>query len=379
MDVVISISFYILAIVITYGLVNRRYRYSLSRGYIDDGSDSELKVQKITITLIILIGLLFVLYNVLVTKINPSTTSDRRNYTLNFYGYRASPSAGLTFIINIIRMFSSNVEVLFYVTTFISMVITLWAYKISKEATPNAVLFLLATQYVFFTFAGLKQSYANALAAICIVLALRNKGIKDTIFGIISIIAAIWFHHTGYFLIPLFVMLKIKKTRKTIIWFFVFMVFIVLFLEPILVRTASLISPFATTFSGKIVEYFGETSSEGLQTEGALTFIKGFPFYVITIVGCIKRKKLIDAIDNYDNYLFISGILSFIYLATVYNGWVYRLSYFLYLPVGIFYGQIMQYYHKHNNKLIIDAVVFGATFILTIRFVVLMYINYGGF
>ena len=39
----------------------------------------------------------------------------------------------------------------------------------------------------------------------------------------------------------------------------------------------------------------------------------------------------------------------------------------------------MQHYHNHNNKLIIDAVVFGATFILTIRFVILMYINYGGF
>ena len=378
MDAVISISFYILAIVITYGLAKRRYRYSLSKGYIE-GSDGELKVQKITITLIILIALLFVLYNVLVTKINPSTTGDRRNYTLNFYGYRASPSAGLTFIINIIRMFSSNVEVLFYVTTFISMAITLWAYKISKEATPNAILFLLATQYVFFTFAALKQSYANALAAICIALALRNKGIKDTILGIISIMAAIWFHHTGYFLIPVFLMLKIKKTKKSTICFFVLMVFTVLFLEPILIRTASLISPFTTTLSGKILEYFGETSSEGLQTEGALTFIKGFPFYAITIMGWLKRKKLVDVIDNYDNYLFISGILSFIYLATVYNGWVYRLSYFLYLPVGIFYGQLMQHYRNRNNKLIIDAVVLGGTFILTIRFVILMYINYGGF
>ncbi len=378
MDAAISISVYILLMAITYSLVNRRYRYALNRGYLEK-SDGDSKAQKITITLIILIAFLFVLYNVLVTKINPSTTSDRRNYTLNFYGYRASPSMGLTFIINTIRMFSSNVEVLYYVTTFISMLITLWAYKISKEATPNAILFLLATQYVFFTFAGLKQSYANAFATLCIALALRKGGIKETVLAVFSIIAAIWFHHTGYFLTPLFAMLKIKKTRKSIIWFFILMIFMVIFLESVLVRVASIISPFAATFSGKIAEYFGETSSEGLQTEGVLTFVKGFPFYVITIVGWIKRKSLIDVIDNYDNYLFLSGMLSFIYLATIYNGWVYRISYFLYLPVGIFYGQLMQHYHNYHNKLIIDSVVIGSTFLLTIRFVILMYLNYGGF
>lgn len=378
MDMIISISCYLVTVLIAYSITAIRYRKTRTIGGIEVSySDEEQRSVHMTVAMVIIIALLFTLYNVLITKMNPNVASDRRNYAINFYGYRSSPSAGLTFIINLVRRFSRNVESFYYVCTLIPMAITLLAYRIYKEATPRALLFLLSTQYVFHTFAGLKQCYANAFAVLCIAFALRNKGVKDTIYAIITIALAIWFHHTGYFLIPVYIMLRLKKNRKTLVVFYVAMVFLVLFLEPILIRMSSLLSPFASIVAVKINEYFGDAAS--IQGEGRLTLFKGIPFYIITVTGLIKRKELVGRIENYDNYLFISSITAFAYIATIYNGWVYRLSYFFYFPTGVFYGILMRNMNNIHNKRIIGLMTLGLQLALTIRFLALTYINYGGF
>ena len=377
MDMIISITCYLITVLLAYFIVVTRYKkvYIGQKESVEQGNTDYQR--KMTFIMILSIAVLFTLYNVIVTKLNPTVASDRRNYALNFYGYRASPSAGLSFIINVVRRFSNNVESLYYVCTFIPVLITLIAYRVCKEAMPKALLFLLSTQYIFHTFAGLKQCYANAFATLCIVFAMRNKSVKDTVYSILSIIASIWFHHTGYFLIPVYIMIRLRKNRKSLLLFYLVMAVLVVFLEPILIRVSSLLSPFASIVSNKINEYFGDAAS--IQADGGLTIVKGIPFYIITIVGLIKRRQLINVVENYDNYLFVSSIVSFAYIATIYNGWVYRLSYFFYFPVGVFYGILINNISNTGNRRIIGMFTLGLSFLLTIRFLVLTYMNYGGF
>ena len=377
MDAFFSLIFYFAVVSVTILVVSKRYNKTVR---LTNGSENNFDyTKKISLFGIAFFSFLFVIYNVFVTVINPSTTGDRRNYALNFYGYRSSSSVGLTFVINIVKMLSSNVETLYYVTTFVVLAITLFAYKISKEATPYALLFLFSTQYVFFSFEGLKQSYANAFAVLCICLALRSKTKKDDVIGILLILLAIIFHPTGYLLLPLYIMLKFRKTKKTVILFFIILIVFVLFLEPILIFVSSTVAPIAPVLSHKILQYFGEDASERLQTEGSLAIVKGIPYYILTVTGWVKRKSLIGKIDNYDNYLFLSGALSVIYLATVYNAWVYRFAYFLYFAEGVFYALLIRNVSNKNNRIILNVLTIGAIAVITIRFVILMYVNQGGF
>ena len=381
MTMVVSITCYFIAVFLSVQIAAQRYR-KMTRINGDRELDGQGNIDasfKMTLTMAIVIALLFTLYNVIVTHLNVSISGDRQNYTLNFFGYRNSSSAGLMFLIGLIRKVSSRVETLYYVSTFITMLITMLAYRESDEATPKAILFLLTTQYVFFTFAGMKQCYANAFASLCIVLALRHKGIGDAIVSIILIALSMWFHPTGYLLIPLYIMIRIKKTRRINTLFFLLMIVGVLFLEPLLLRAARLAAPFAPGVAVKIYDYFGETGNEALEAAGFMSALKGIPFYIITLVGWIKRRELKDQIPNYENYLFLSGVISFIYVASVYNSWVNRLAYFLYLPVGIFFVQLMRNVSNENNYRIINASVIGINTLFTLLFVILVYMNYGGF
>lgn len=380
MDVFISVACYFIIVLLAVFLSSYKFRVrirvDLSRNRRRDLQQS--REAKISLAVIILIALLFVLYNVLVTKMNPSTTSDRRNYALNFYGIRASQSAGLTTVIKYLRHFSSNVESLFYVTTFLTMAITLLAYRIDPEATPSTLLFLFSSQYVFFSLECLKQAYANAFSALCLAFALRNEGREDKVLSIVALILAIYFHHTGFFLIPILIMLRMRKTKKRVLWSFFALVILILFLEPLLLKIASIVAPYASLLATKIYQYIGDSSSEDVQTEGFLTFVKGFPFYVITLIGWLKRKSLVDKITNYDNYLFLSGVLCLAYLATIYNSWIYRFSYFFYLAEGAFFSLLIRNIKNPNNKIIIKYATLGVLSLLTFRFVLLMYMNFGG-
>lgn len=380
MNSVIGICCYLIALLVVLFISTLRFKLSINNRLYNRSADVTKNVyQNISFIAIIFIALVFVAYNVVVTKINPSTTHDRLIYTMNFYGYRKTPSIGLSFIIDFIHSFSTNVEWLYYLTTFICMIITFAAYKIDNEASTKTILFLLATQYVFFSLEGLKQAYANAFAVLCIALAIRNDGLKDKLLSIASIVGAILFHHTGYFLIPVYIMIRIKKNKRNMILSFLFFGFFVILFEPLLTRFAVLISPFSSFLATKITQYFGEDATESLQTEGYMTVVKGIPFYVLTIVGWFKRRKLVDAIRNYDNYLLVSGILSFTYLATIYNSWVYRLSYFFLLPVGVFFSILFKNIENRKNRYLFAFSTVGIIAVLTLRFVILMYLNYGGF
>lgn len=376
----ISLSSYILILIIGYYISNNKYKKStiVINGVRTYGSKNTPS-SKMTLIIILIISLLFSIYNVIITKMSVQLSGDRYNYTRNYYGITNAATEGMAFVIDIIRKFSNNPEMLFYVSTFSSVFFVLLAYRIDYEATPSTLIFLFSTQYVFFSFAGLKQCYTNGLAALSIAFALRNKNFLDSILSILCAYFACWFHPTGYIIIPLLIMIKMPKKRKSIILFFFFIFILLLFFQTILLKTAGFLAPINPSISNKIYEYIGETANEALKSEGYLALFKGLPYYIITVVGLIKRKEIIDKINNYDNYLLLSAVLSLSYLATIYNGWLYRVAYLLYFPSGVFFVRIMKHYMNNKDRKMISFAVFGLNAMFTIRFVGLIYINYGGF
>ena len=372
---------YIAVSYFSYIIIARRYRKVKNTYLYVESEQNQDKIirTKMTTKMILVISLLFVLYNIFVTFISNRTGGDRGIYALDFYGYRTPASEGLTFIIKLVKVFTNNVHWLFYVSTFIPVALTLTAYRISREASPKSLLFLFATQYILFTLSVLKQAYANVFGVLFIVFLLRNNGKKDLIYSIACAFLAIWFHHTGYFLIPLFVMIKVKKNSVRNIFFITIMFVAIFFLQPILFRIASLARPYAPIVTVKIHQYLRGDVLGSIQTEGRSTFLKGTPFFMLTLLGFIKRKQLVNQIYNYDNYLFLSITLSLIYLATVYNGWIYRLAYYLYFPAGVFFSEIIKRTRLKSNRQILDIGILGITAMFTLRFLALMFINYGGF
>ena len=373
---------YMIALLLSIQLATEQYRRMLR---LDDerrlyGGPPPATSAKLSLASMILIALLFALCNLVATRLSGGAMGgDRQNYAIAFQGLRRSSSAGLMYMIGLLRRVTSNAHLLFYAATFFSLLITLAAYRISEDAAPKALFFLLTSQYVFFSFTGIKQCYANAFAAVCIVLALRGRGLRDALLSLLMIILAIWFHPTGYFLIPLYLLIRMRKTKARIFVFFLLMIAAVFLLEPLMLRLAALASPFAPTLSFKIREYFGETANEYLQNSGFGTLFKGIPYYIITALGWLKRRRLVDRIEHYDSYLLLSGITSFIYLATIYNGWIYRLSYYLYLSAAIFFVQLMWYEDDEKNDQIINFAVLGINAFYTLRYIALIFLRYGGF
>ena len=335
--------------------------------------------RKMTVGAVISIALLFTIYNVIVTAMSTGLGGDRLNYYVDCIGVRPAGSTGLMIVISLLRKITAHYEILFYFSTFVCMILTLTAYRISGIKSANALFFLLTTQYVLFTLTGIKQCYTNGFACLCLIIALQRKTKKDDILCILLIILAILFHPTGYLLIPLYLMVLIRKTTGLIILSFLLMLIVAFYMDTILEQCALFLKPFAPALSTSISRYVGSTALESLQTEGIMTVFKGVPFFIITILGIRRRPRLKRVIEGYDSYLLLSAALSLVYLITIYNSWFYRMAYLLYLPVGIFFVRLMSHEKNRNNYIILNAAVIGINAVLTLRFLALIYLNYGGF
>lgn len=392
LSMVISISYYLLFIFISVYMSARYYRRKSSRrAFLRSGHQlferviglSTTPKYKMTLGMIFLITFLCFLYNALATNLGAAAGVvgyDRHNYSLNFYGLRPAQGAGLTFIIFIIRQFTSNLNWLWYVATLIVMPITLLAYRISREATPSALFFFLTTQYIFLTFVNMKQCYACGLVSLCLIVALRNNGLRDKIYCALLMALAYAFHPTALIALPLCIIIWVKKSDLHVAAFFLAIAVSILTLKWILPLAGSVLAHVTPWLASKIVYYLNMMESENKTAEASLlTATKGIPWYMITILGCAKRRKLKGKIGNYDNYLLLSGTLSVVYLASFYNVWIYRLAYYLYLPVTIFYCQMMRFIRGRDKAFLLYAMVMGLNFLITIRFLILTYLNFGGF
>lgn len=348
---IVSLVGYLVTLFICWNITESRYRKMLR---INSMKSYLLPTNyKMTFSMVFTVALLFTVYNMIVTSTLEGLVSDRYNYSLSFYGIRKAETEGLAFMIDVVHKFSSNVNSLFYTSMFLTVSLVLLAYSISEDAEPKALFFMLTTNFIFQTFVAMKQCYANGFSAVAIILALRNKKPFDNILSISCIFLAILFHPCSYFLIPVFIMLKMKKNKAVVFIFFVSAVFTLFFFKPLILKISQIAIRFIPILSTKIGRYITENTT-GDYYSG---IVKGIPYYVITLTGWIKRKKLMNKICNYDNYFLLSILLSFAFFASIYNRWISRLAYMLYLPVGIFFVKLMHYEKNKDNRVILNFAV----------------------
>ena len=348
------------------------------RIYIGNGYSPDYK-RKIGYLSIIIISLLFVAYNYYITtQSNGALGNDRLNYTAYFNGSRAFTNPGLGYVMALVQRAGGTIDTVFYVTTFICVVITLVAYKYSEDASPAALVLLFLSQYIMISFTALKQAYTNAFACLFFAVMLNTRVSRSkNIIAIICIALAILFHPAGIILIPFFFFLRGEKKKITIAAFIISLVIIAVFMRPLMNILSVFLRPILPSLSAHISSYFSETRSVVRQTS-AFAFIKGFPCYVISSLGLIRRKHLKSCINNYDNYLIVSIVCGFFYLVGTYNAWFFRFSYLLFLPTFIFFGLLIRNTKLAGNRIIIQVIVYLSMLLVTYREIALVYTNWGG-
>lgn len=335
--------------------------------------------KKSSISLIVLISFIVTLYNVYCTTNSTSISSrnggDRFNYYVEFLGRRET-SVGLTFVFDCVKKITENFYFVLYLTSFLCCVITLYSYRLIEEKSLPALIFLFFTDIVFTMFVNLKQCYANSFVSLAIALTLGERKLYKDLISVLCIIIALQFHAIAIVAFPVFLLIRFNSWQKNK-FALVCIIVIALFLaiEPVSILLARLIRPIYPYGADKLLEYFKADTTH--TDEGSIfSFIKGAPFYIVSIVGVIKRNELKERYSNYDNYLFLSLLGSLFYLASVASYWMYRATALFYLPISIFFG-ILYRELISKRKTIFALVVLIPHLIIFIRWIVLICINYG--
>ena len=346
---------------------------------IGNHSNREHRIANISVISIVIISLLFTLYNYYITvQAQGSFGGDRLNYTAYFNGIRAFSNQGLGYVMQFVKNMGGSIYTVFYVTTFISILITLFAFRISEDYTPTALCLLLVSQYIMITFTALKQAYTNAFAGLFFLLLLsNNESKKKNIICIGLIILAILFHPSGIILIPFYIFLRGEKKALTIAMFIISLLVIAIFMQPIMNIAAGILRPVSPALSAHIGSYFGEAKTVVRETS-PIAFVKGFPCYIIAFLGISRRNTFKGIISNYDNYLIISIACSFFYLVGSYTAWFFRFSYLMFLPTFTYFGLLMKNTTLSGNRIVYKIIVFLSMIVVTYREIALVYLNWGG-
>lgn len=329
--------------------------------------------------LIFLVSIIVTLYNVYCTvnstPIPSRSGSDRYNYYIEFLGKRKS-SVGLTFVFENVKKVTCNFDYVLYITSFLCCGITLYSYRITDEKSLYALIFLLFTDIVFTMFIHLKQCYAAAFISLMVSIALGEHSLFKDLLCLACIVAALQFHAVAVIAFPVFLLLRFNSWQNncfTLVCIIVAILF--LSIESTSLAIAKLIESVYPYGADKILEYF--SSGTAHTNEGSLfSFIKGVPFYVIAVVGFLKRKELKERYKNYDNYLFLAIMGAFFYLLSIASYWMYRATSIFYLPISIFFGILCKEMDSKEKTVFVLIVLIPHSIIL-IRWMFLMCVNYG--
>ena len=373
---VTSIVLYTLVWYVSYLLVKHRFDMLCLKVNIKACEPSSgISKQKMPYWMIILICLLLVGYDYYVTTSNASMGGDRSNYLYNFDGERETPSKALSAILGLLWILDGSFEDLLYISMFVSVFITLLAYRLSEDATPKSILFLFFTQYFLTFLTALKQCYASAIATLVIVLLLQKKSrIKEIIIFMLMVLAAL-FHSAGYLLFLIYFLIRYPKSKYNIRYIIIILVIVVVLFMPIMSIFSSIIGSLLPQLSSHVDSYFGKDAT--VITEGSVfSFIRGTPFFIITWLGYRNLNRLESFVPNYYNYFLISLICSLFYFLDIYNGWMSRFTYLFSFVSFVFYFRISKYLkccHFYNLIIGLSAAV------VTYRFLFLVYSLSNGF
>lgn len=263
----------------------------------------------------------------------------------------SSRSKGLAWEWNLLRQIAVSKEFLFFSTSFLFILLTLISLKNCKQSTPQALLLLSVSIYFIYGYVLLKQNMANAFscAAFTSFFNITNENNRKKIILILLTVLFVSlsfiFHESAYLLVLVFPVLFLWD-NKYVRWVGTFAIFAALIAIPF--------------FNSSILTYF-MNANEDLESQVAayasaemstniITIVKGAPFYIITIVGFINRRNLIERISNYDRYLLLSLITSAASILSMVNYWYFRFGMLLYAPVFVYAGLIHHEQKKSNEN-----------------------------
>lgn len=327
--------------------------------------------RKISNITIFLVAIIWVCFNIYITTIHPVISDDWVNYQVTFSGQRQTPSLGLAFMMDLVKNVGGDLYSLSRLSTFICMILTLIAYRYSEDASPLSFVFLFLTEYAYLTISLLKQTFTNAIASLFFIVAIQYNNKRSNILCAALILLACLFHPVGFVLIPLFIILRIPKTKWSISIYILIILFIAIFFNPLMVTGGRLLTPIAPAIGLKITQYFNESSR--IDAETSLAFIKSLPELCIVLLGFYKRKTLRNKIEHYDEYLIIATTGEFLYLMSAYSVWLYRMIYLFHFTIFVFFDSILRNLTLGSNKKIITLFVSLMLGIIMYRF---LYISF---
>ena len=298
--------------------------------------------------------------------------SDRERYSFSFiYRYpmyfgsidalfKAGTEPGFVLLCRIFSSFTQNMSWLYFFTVFISSIINLYVIsKITKHFISVTVLTLIS-MFAFQSTFLIRQSLAVAFINLAMLEYLNKKRWHCIFYTVI----AYMFHSTAIIMIPIFLLFFVIKSRR------MYLIFPVIFLIMILNLNTILIHVLELPYIGQYIQLEGlEYSTEGIY---AASMLKGIPYYMITFLYLIYRKKLKKLTAYADIFITASILNTMSWLLTAYMYWFYRIGWYLMLPSLILVPMLFQCLKEEKGSLIIFVLSIVLMMLLTLRQVIVI-------
>ena len=363
---ILKISVYIILVASMYIIADRKVVIKL-------GSNKRRTSHSLSFRFILFFSLAFGLYTLLYA--HPPYMEDRRAYGFRFERgeiydpYFRENSIGLFYCVKFLHLFTHNPQILFIFITFIYLYFTLLAYNEYSEAYPSTLLLLGISQYINFSFFGLKQAPAIALSALAIGTAFTGKWILTALLFVLATI----FHESAWIVLPLLIAsIGSKRTLISVLQYAALILVTLFFplISGIIASAFSVISSLEQEIGG----YFGELS---YGTVNAFTWLKYIPFYFIPFYGFLMKQRLQKTVPHYRELLFISFYTAVASFMSVFMYWMWRLAMFGYFPSFVL-ASILYKTMNRRKKLIFAITVFGFLGVMTLRIFAIHFFRDGG-
>lgn len=323
--------------------------------------------------MIIITSIILGWYSTIVSS--TKSIGDRARYAYRFVNNWRKPfSTGLNVLIDFVHSFSNDEKMLFFCVTFLCTFLTLYAYRISECGNKYALFYILCSDYLIFSFYGLKQAPAMAFGAIGIIYFIQKKYIRAVAF----IIIAISFHESAAITIPIVMICSISRKRIFRCASYVIMALFLLFFSGMTRFSFEIIGKYMPSLLQESMPYLDSSGGFAISYN-LLTVIKGMPFYILSVFICLERGKYKDTIKYYDNYLIMSLFVSFVWFTTLYMYWMERFAFYCYVPLFIFASELFKLCRGDKKTEYIRYAFTGSLFLFTMRYIGIIFMKYGGF
>ena len=376
---ILKMGYYLLFAIIMYAFaLNGGQSETLQGRYSDNTIQRQwiliIRRKRLTLLGILLLCIMIGYYGIICGQI--PIASDRGNYALrfssDFYAESVkSSSLGLYFIEQILHMFSYEPNVLFFTIPFVTLLLYLAAYNEWEDITPFAILMLGMSPCVNYALYQFKQAPALGLMALSFAFYFKGKKFHSYIF----LALAILFHESAWMMLPLLIVMRGSKMRwvKNLeIGFLIVCMLGFTTFSSYAVNLFSLIPGMRFQLQSYLTD-----SGEIETSSNFMTIIKGFPYYFITLVGCLNRENLKEKIKYYDQYLTMAVFASGCTLLSAYMYWMWRFGSYTYFPLFVFSSLLLREIDKDKN--VFKFVLVLSMSFFTFRGFAQMYFVYGGY